>query len=192
MEPATPSELVDLVDEYHHVQAEHRLAGIEGTARRHLRSRLEELEERFERLLQHVVPEAQQRDEWRGRFHHGWPSPPPTPWPSQLLFRGRAETGSVVEIRRASEDEADVVVDGALLERLTGDVAGDVYVLDDRVFEETFDVSAEALLALRDWTADPGGPPPWQHARELLEDGLVDRYFGLTPRGRRALERAAA
>ncbi len=33
------------------------------------------------------------------------------------------------------------------------------------------------------------GPPPWEHARELVAGGIVDTTFALTPRGRRALAR---
>jgi hypothetical protein len=109
-----------------------------------------------------------------------------------LLFRGRAETSSVVEIRGDPGGEAAVVIDGLLVERLTGEIEGDVVVLDDRVFEETFAAVPAALRALREWVADPAGPPPWEFARDLLEDGLVDRHFGLTQRGRRALEHLSA
>jgi hypothetical protein len=192
MDRDTPSELAEIVEEYRHVVSEHRKAGAAGSVRRHLRDRLEHLEEQFERLLEHLVPDEEERQEWRASLHHGWPSPPPEIWPAQLLFRGRAETGSVVEIRSGPEDEAEVVIDGALVERLAGEIEGDVIVLDGRAFEEMFAAAPAALHALRDWVADPAGPPPWESARELLEDGLIDRYFGLTPRGRRALRRLPA
>ena len=54
-------------------------------------------------------------------------------------------------------------------------------------FDERFAASRSALAALRLMT-ESGGAPPYRHARELLLDGLVDRNFGLTPRGRRALQ----
>jgi hypothetical protein len=31
--------------------------------------------------------------------------------------------------------------------------------------------------------------PPWEHAAELLADGLIDTNAALTPRGRRVLSR---
>ena len=44
-------------------------------------------------------------------------------------------------------------------------------------------------LALADFL-ERGESPPWEHASELLEDGLIDVHFALTPRGHRALARA--
>jgi hypothetical protein len=192
MEPTPASELGAIVETYRHVQAEYRLAGPEGTVRRHLRDRLEQLEDEFERLLEQFVPDQAERDAWRASLHHGWPSPPARAWPPELLFRGRAETGSVVEIHRSTDDEAEVLIDGRLAERLTGDIDGDVLMLDDIAYTETFAASPAALRALRAWVDDPTGPPPSEHASELLEDGLIDRHFGLTPRGRRALRHGAA
>lgn len=52
--------------------------------------------------------------------------------------------------------------------------------------EEVFGVSPEALQALAAF-AERGGEPPWEHAAELLADGLIDVHFELTPRGKRAL-----
>ena len=34
---------------------------------------------------------------------------------------------------------------------------------------------------------DDGKSPPWDHASELLADGLIDTHLAVTPRGRRAL-----
>jgi hypothetical protein len=61
-----------------------------------------------------------------------------------------------------------------------------VFRLDGVEFHETFDAKPNALLALRSFRAS-GGRPPWDHASELLADGLIDVNFGLTERGRRAL-----
>jgi hypothetical protein len=192
MERPPQDELGEIVDEYHHLQAEYRHAGAEGRVRRHLGDRLEELEQRFEGLLAYLVPDAEARAEWRGSLHHGWPSPPPAVWPPELLFRGVTETGSVVEIRAGAGDEAEVMVDGRLAERLVGEITGDVIALDGHTFEETFAASPAALLALGEWVDEPAGEPPRAHAWELLGDGLIDRHFGLTPRGRRALRRSRA
>lgn len=108
----------DLVAEYRHLRAEHRLSGVEGTARRHLARDLAALESRIERRL-------------------------------------------------------------ALL------------VADGMRCRETFTASPGSLAALRRHVSAGAGEPPWEHAPELLRDGLVDPDSGLTPRGRRALARSA-
>jgi hypothetical protein len=58
--------------------------------------------------------------------------------------------------------------------------------LNGNEFEEIFDVSPEALQALTEFVEREGNPA-WEHAAELLADGLIDVHFELTPRGRRAL-----
>ena len=62
--------------------------------------------------------------------------------------------------------------------------------VDGFEFRETFSASPDALQALDAFLAD-GGSPPWEHATELLADGLIDTHFDLTPRGRRALATAS-
>lgn len=183
----TWNQLEELVEEYHHVQAEHRRTSPEGSARRHLRARLDELEERFERLLRHEVDGEPERERWRARLHHGAPAPPPPPERPPVLFRGRAETGSTVELRRGAAGEVLVEVDGALVERIDSEVDGDVFLLGDREFVETFDAPPAALEALRAWASDPSGPLPHEHVAALVEDGLLDEQLALTARGRRLL-----
>jgi hypothetical protein len=58
-----------------------------------------------------------------------------------------------------------------------------------RWLRETFGADPAALKALADFYEQEGSHPPWQHAAELLRDGLIDVHFDLTPRGRRALAR---
>jgi hypothetical protein len=58
--------------------------------------------------------------------------------------------------------------------------------IDGTEFTETFEVAGEALDALVDFH-ELGGSPPWEHASELLADGLIDAHFALTARGKRAL-----
>lgn len=98
----------------------------------------------------------------------------------------------MIEIRRDESGELAVEVDSSLVERLPGrQVPIDkerpaVFRLDGTAFREQFQVSRDALAALRDFSA-LGGDPPWEHASSLLADGLVDVDFGITSRGRRAL-----
>jgi hypothetical protein len=192
-----PIELAAIVREFHHVQEEHRRARPESRVRRHLHSRLEELEERFERLLEEWVADEETRAAWRAHLYQGAPRPAESAPERPLTFRGRSEAGSVVEIRKRPDGSYDVEVDGALVERIEGglDFAGGtappVFRLDGSEFRETFSASPAALEALRDSLAGDAAHPPWDQAAELVADGLVDRDFGLTERGRRALAAAA-
>ena len=187
-------ELEGLVDEYHHLQSEHRQAGVESSVRRHQLARLLELEERFERLLEEWVGAEQVRRGWREHLHEGAPAPaePGAPQPF-LVFKGRSKSGSLAEIRERPDGDYDVSVDGVVSERIAGEpdfasgTARLVFHLDDLEFREVFGASALALAALRAFVAEPVGEPPWQYARELMDDGLIDGDFALTPRGRRAL-----
>ena len=110
-----------------------------------------------------------------------------------LLVYGVTDAGSVVEVRGTKGEELEVRVDGALTERVVAvkDLSSVTPPLTFRVdgieAHETFTASAEALDALADFLDDDGRPPPWDHASELLADGLIDTLFGVTPHGRRAL-----
>ncbi len=188
--------LAALAHEYHHVQNELKREPPESAARRRLEDRLLDVRERFDRLLAEWVEEPGLREEWEQHLHNRAPAPAGPPPIAPIVFRGRAEvSGSVVELRGKRGDEYEVVVDGSVAERI---VANDLpsdgpyrFRLDGTAneFDELFDVSPEALEALRRFTAD-GGSPPWDHAPELLSDGLIDTHAGLTPRGRRALAAA--
>ena len=184
------TELAELVEKYHHLQSEHRRTGVEGSARRHLHAELDELERKIEHLLATEVGDESEREAWRQRVHHGYPGPPVAP-ERPLVFRGRSESGSLVEIRTRPDGDSDVEIDGTLTERLGGPIDFGRYRVGDREYVETFEAPAAALEALTAWVHDPSGDPPWDHGRELIEDGLVDRHFGLTARGRRAVSRAA-
>jgi hypothetical protein len=183
--------LEEIVREYHHVQAEHRRAGPEGTGRRHLHERLDELEKRFERLLADHVGDEETRSSWRMRLHHGTEPPAEGTPAGPLAFKGRSSGGSLVEIRERPQGDYDVELDGVPVGILAGEIDFSVYEIDGREFFEHFDAGAAALLALAGWVDDPSGEPPWEHLHPLLEDGLVDRHFGLTARGRRALSEGA-
>jgi hypothetical protein len=190
-------ELETLAHHYRHLHNEHVQAGPESSVRRELEKRLEVVRERFERLLEEWVADEEQRRAWREWLDGHGPEPPQPGAVRLLVFAGRSEvTGSVVEIRRRDRDELEVWVDGALIERVAGekDFAGHVpglrFPVDGVEFEEVFNAPAEAVQALADFLDEEGAPPPWEHATELLADGLIDVRFDLTPRGRRALAQA--
>jgi hypothetical protein len=183
------------VRQYHHVESEHERTYPQGSVRLHLELRLHRDRERFEHLLAEYVPEESIPVAWRDFLHHrgGEPFGPPAIRP--VVFKGRSEAGSIVEIRRERSGELSVEVDGALVERLEarslpiGEEHPAVFRLDGAEFREVFDAKPGALRALRRFRAG-SGDPPWEHASALLADGLVDLDFALTPRGRRALARA--
>ena len=194
--PISRDELEALVGEYRHLLQEHRRAGAESRVRRHLDTRLHELELRFAQLLDKRAPDEELRTAWQAHLHHGAPEPAQPAAKRPLVFRGRAQTNSVVEVRERADGDYDVVVDGHLVERVEG--AGDflgtaaacTFTLDGLVFREVFSVSEPALEALGEFVAEHEPHPPWRFAAELAADGLINRDFGLTPRGHRALAAA--
>jgi hypothetical protein len=184
---AAASVLEEIAEEYRHLQSEHRKAGIEGSGRRHLHARLEELEEHFERFLVEDVADENEREAWRQHLRHGAPAPPTAQPARPLLFKGRSEGGSTVEVWERRDGDADVAIDGSPVGVRHAEGIGDIYRDGDREFTEVFDAPADALEALRAWVENGSGAAPWGHAHTLIEDGLVDRHLGLTTRGRRAL-----
>lgn len=180
-----------LARDYHHLQNEHKRFAPGSGVRRRIEKRLLDARERFDRLLQEWVPEDDLRRAWHDHLHYRAPVPEGPPPIRPLVFRGLSDAGSVVEIR-GGNDELDVVIDGSLIERVSGskDFASTVppgrFRLDHTEFHETFAASEDALRALERFVAE-GGSPPWEHMPELLADGLIDTHADLTPRGRRAL-----
>jgi hypothetical protein len=185
-------ELDALAHAYHHLHNEVERTAPESSARRRLEAQLLEARRLVDRLLDEWVPDERLREEWRLYLKwRGVEPAAPAPIP-QLLFRGVSyAAGSVVEVR-GEPDDAEVYVDGTHAARVDGrrDFAattpGHRFRLDEIEFEETFKASAEALDALRTFV-EGDASPPWSAAQELLADGLVDRHFAITPRGRRAL-----
>lgn len=187
-------EMLDaLARHYHHLQNEHKRAAPESGIRRRIEEQLLEVREQFERVLVEWVPEAELQQAWREYLHNRAPEPPGPPAIRPLVFCGISDAGSVAEIRRKQGEELEVQVDGAPVESIVGekDYAGVElharFRLDPMEFVETWSTSADALQALEDFLAEEGGSPPWEHAAELLADGLIDTHFAVTPRGRRAL-----
>jgi hypothetical protein len=183
---APDEELRQLAHEYQRVRQAHS----ENTApsvRRQLEGKLEDLQRRFERTLEQLVPEDEARATWRAVLYHQAEPPEPAASSPPPIFRGRSDIGAEVEVREGNAGGYDVLVDGSLVLRLPDPVDQGHLRVDNLDFREVFDATPEALDALLVYTRDPDGDPPWPFAAELLADGLVDRTFGLTPRGRRAL-----
>jgi hypothetical protein len=187
----TREELDALARYYHHLQNEHERSSPESAARREFEERLLSVRERFERVLEEWVRDEDVRDAWLEHLKNRAPKPDGPPSIVPLAYQGVSETsGSVLEIRGGG-DELEARIDGALVERVVAekDLAKDrpfPLRFEGQKFRETFNASVEALAALRD-IVDNGGRPPWEHASQLLADGLIDVHFDLTPRGRRAL-----
>ncbi len=187
-------ELLDaLARRYHHLQVEHQKFEPGNSVRRRLEDELLDVRTRFERALDEWLPgDEELRGRWHAYLEHHAPLPDAPPTLHPVVFRGRsAVSGSVVEIR-GEEDDLEVWVDGSLVERIAGekDFRQPIvtFRLNGNEFEEEFRASPESIQALAGFVQG-GGSPPWEYGYELLEDGLVDVHWGVTPRGRRALAR---
>jgi hypothetical protein len=185
-------ELDALARHYHHLRNEHQRASPESAVRRQLDERMRGVRDRFERVLEEWVQESELREAWLDYLKNRTAEPDGPPAITPVAFKGvHAASGSVAEVR-GRDDEAQLWVDGTLVERvvakkdLTQEVSPAVFRADGMDFAEIFDASPEALAALDAYRRD-GSEPPWQFASELLADGLIDVHFELTPRGRRAL-----
>lgn len=186
-------ELLAYVDTYRHHRETHRRAAAGTHARAAASARMQELDTTFERLLRGWGVDERARQAWRNSFHHG-ATPPLVPEPiAPLLFLGRSEAGSEARVTRARDGSVEVWVDGNVVRRLRGlslrsSEGRTWFELDTHLqYEEAFEAPAEAVEALRRWTADPSGDPPLAFAAALAADGLTDRHFALTQRGRRAV-----
>jgi hypothetical protein len=164
-----------------------------GTTRRRQHARMEELERRFETVLSRWMPDTEAQARWRAHLHEGADAPSAPGPPRTLVFKGRAEAGSTVAVYENADGAYEILVDGHPVNRPYGRVD-----LDDRSrplhflgrdFVECSDAPAPALRALREFFEAPAGEPPWDFARPLLDDGLIDGDFSLTTRGRRLIAR---
>jgi hypothetical protein len=180
-----------LAHRYHHVHNEHKQAKPESSMRRRTEDELLEVRQRFERLLDEWVTDDDTREGWLEHLRNRAPAPDRPGAIRPLLFRGRSDAGSIAEVRRG-RDALELEVDGSLMERVVANKDLSVRTppvrlrVDGFAFEETFEVSTEALEELATFL-DEGSAPPWNAAPELLADGLIDVHFELTPRGARAL-----
>ena len=181
-----------LVRHYRHLHHEHERASPGGATRRRIEHRQLEVRERFDRVLAEWVHDDELAQQWRDHLHHRAPEPDGPPSIRPLLFRGQSEAGSLAEVRANASGEPVLDIDGTPVERFLDPElpinASHELVRPDRLpFKETFTATPEALSELSDFLSDGEGSPPWDHAVELLADGLIDEHFALTPRGRRAL-----
>ncbi len=195
MRGVTPAreELLAYVDAYRHHHETHRRTAAGTHARSTAAGRMKELDTTFERLLRAWGVDERVRQAWRSALHHGT-TPPLVPDPlPRLLFLGRSEAGSEARAIKARDGAIDVYVDGNMVRRLRGlslrsSDGRTWFELDNRFsFEEAFEAPPEAVDALRAWVTDPSGEPPLGYATALAADGLTDRNFALTQRGRRAV-----
>jgi hypothetical protein len=185
-------ELDALVHWYHHLQNEHHRAAPESSTRRRIERDLLDVRERFDRLLEEWIVDDELRGQWRAYIDSKRPEPEEPTAIRPLVFEGVSEvSGSLVQIT-GPPDDLRVEVDGTLVERITAGKDFAVHTpparfrLNDNSFEEIFSASSEALDALASFL-EGGESPPWDHASELLADGIIDVHFALTPRGHRAL-----
>ena len=191
--PVSQDELEQVVQEYRHAHEEHRRAQPRSRARRHLEVRLQNLRQRFERLLAEAPASEADRRRWRDRLRGKKAAPPSHADVRPLLFRGRSDFGSELRLTATPAGTVDASIDGAAVavldraDELAGTAPGFVFALDGMRFRETFGASPSCLADLRE-AEETGRRPRQRHVRELIEDGLVDRTLGLTARGRRALE----
>lgn len=195
--------LAEVSREYHQLHSQRQTRGSDGdgnAAHRHLGQKMADLAARFERLVEHWVVDAELAAAWRRHLYDGAPPPDGPPLAEPPLFRGRTDAGARVEVRRAPSDSGaayEVFSDGTRIAResspweLEPEAIGPVTVAGQPCLD-TFDASPEAIDALRGFLGNPGAEPPWQFARELYEDGLIDFEFALTARGRRCLSHLAA
>jgi hypothetical protein len=186
--------LQTLARHYHHLQNEHKRSGLESGVRRRIEEQLLDVRERFDRLLEEWVPDSELRQAWREHLHNRAAAPAGPAAIRPLVFRGRSEAGAVVEVRGKGGDELEVEIEGSVVARIAGEkdftpvIPSFRWRFDGVEFGELFDASSEALDALAD-SLRKDQSPPWEHAAELLADGLIDTHAALTPRGRRALSR---
>jgi hypothetical protein len=179
---------------YHHLQNEHKRAAPESSTRRRIEPRMLHVREQFERSLAEWAADEELQQAWRDYLRNRGPEPPGPPAVRPLVFRGTSDDGATVEVRGKPGEELAVEIDGSLVGRIVAEkdfAAVDPsfrFRLDRTEFRETFNASTDALRALSDFLED-GASPPWEHASELLDDGLIDVHFALTARGRRALAR---
>jgi hypothetical protein len=186
-------ELDAIARHYHQLQVEHQNAQTESSVRRRIETKLLEVRERFDRVLEEWVPEEEVRAEWRAYLDHHGPQPEQPGVIDPRVFLGSSEvSGTVIDVRRA-HDAYEIWADGVLTDRVDADKdfavsePGLRYRWNDDDYEEIFAASDEGIRQLADFLATPDASPPWDNASELLSDGLIDVHFDLTPRGHRAL-----
>jgi hypothetical protein len=183
-------QIESLAASFRHVREEHRGKQPESSVRRRLGDDVQDLEARVETLLTQWVPDPDQRRAWRAHVYEGEAPPADDLERRPPVFKGQAESGSRIEVRPQEDGRYDAVIDGRPADRLPADVrfsAGPLPIAGQD-WRETTDAPPEALSALRRYVSGEDGQPPWEWARPLFTEGIIDVNFGLTDRGRRILE----
>src|SRR5439155_1387153 len=104
------------------------------------------------------------RREWLAHLDNRAQAPAERKTVRPLVFRGRSDAGSIVEIR-GRRDELDVEIDGTLVERIAAEVDFAVgrppvhFHVNGSVFGEIFDAPDDALDALASFRESGGAPP---------------------------------
>jgi hypothetical protein len=185
-------QLEALARHHHRLQNEHKRTPTESSTRRRIEDKLLDVRHRFDRVLDEFVRDDDLRTEWLNYLKYQGTLPDGPPPIRPVVFRGVSrDSGSEAEIRRR-DSEIEISVDGSLVERrdvklAPSETVGPVHIrLSTTDFVEVVHASDDALDALERF-CDGGESPPWEYAGELLEDGLVDAHFAVTPRGHRAL-----
>lgn len=183
-------QLRQVAAEFRHLRNEHKREGEHGRTRREIGTRLDAYEQRFQTLLDHWVYDESTREAWREHFYRGGAAPDDELERAPPIFLGRSAAGSEIRIGPSNNGEYDVVIDGTRVDResstLTIPANGTAHILG-QTWREFTTAPPEALAALKKHCAAANGAPPWQWARALLADGLIDTNFSLTPRGRRVI-----
>lgn len=189
-------QLVELGRAYHRLQQEHQREAPRSATRRRLRRDMDELDQRFERLVTGWVSDEDLRERWRLHFYQGEPPPGEPRFAAAALFKGKTEANALIELRAAADGGYDIFLDRKLVRHetvpwhLDPDTIEPV-LIDERYCTEVFDAPDQAVAALEAFLKHSGTEPPWQWGRALIEDGLIDADFALTPRGQRRVARAA-
>ena len=174
----------------------HAAAGDVSADRRRLEQAMADDRRAFARLLVEHVEDESARAAGRAAFDRHGPVPAaPADVLGRLVYRGTTEVGTELEIVERADGEHEVLLAGAVAERVVDRLrlpahATDVLDLGGTRSRERFASSRAALDALAA-SGREGATPPWDHADELLADGLVDDHVAVTDRGRRALEQIA-
>jgi hypothetical protein len=183
-------QLRQIAADYRHMRGEHKREGEHGKTRRDIGSRLEEFEQRFQTLLDHWISDETAREAWREYLYRGGAVPADDLERHPPVFVGRSDTGSQLHVRAGSDGTYDVAIDGARADRappnLTFPAQGATRFLG-REWKEITAAPTPALDALKTYCTNARGVPPWQWARALFADGLIDANFSLTSRGRRVV-----
>ncbi len=184
--------LTELADEYRHYQQDHQRKGVASAPRNALKTKMEQVADRFNRLLTHWVADDALKAAWTQYLHEGGEAPNRPQLSQPPEYRGRTEAGSVVAVRASVDGGYDLVVDGTIEkhERVPWHLDPDMIEpvqLGEHTCWEFASSPRDAMEALREFVDTPDAEPPWNFARVLFEDGLIDQNFGLTPRGYRLL-----